>query len=324
MDFRPFGFDILADYETEALGEKPASRRQSDLLRAHSGALLKKIAERAPAIRDHTKGSDLIVSGGFADAFAKMAAQHWKVPCICAWLQPILASREIPFPLTKPTRFAMPGWANLAMSLGCEQAIWLIQRAVGRPVRDLYRLPPAGFRSSLRSMIDRARRCCWPTVKLCCRAAGTGLRMLRSPAIGSWTVPRIGSRRRPSSALSRADRPGLCRVRKHEAERPRRDAPRRSGGRGQNHARAVVSVGWGGLQAESLPEFAIGVDAAPHDWLFPRMAAIVHHGGSGTTGEALRARGNLRSSSRLSSTNFSGRGNCKNAGSRRPRRRTGV
>ena len=57
----------------------------------------------------------------------------------------------------------------------------------------------------------------------------------------------------------------------------------------QNHARAVVGVGWGGLQAESLPEFAIGVDAAPHDWLFPRMAAIVHHGGSGTTGEALRA-----------------------------------
>jgi sterol 3beta-glucosyltransferase len=28
---------------------------------------------------------------------------------------------------------------------------------------------------------------------------------------------------------------------------------------------------------------------APHDWLFPRMAAIVHHGGAGTTGAAVMA-----------------------------------
>jgi sterol 3beta-glucosyltransferase len=27
----------------------------------------------------------------------------------------------------------------------------------------------------------------------------------------------------------------------------------------------------------------------PHDWLFPRMAAIVHHGGAGTTGAAVMA-----------------------------------
>jgi sterol 3beta-glucosyltransferase len=28
---------------------------------------------------------------------------------------------------------------------------------------------------------------------------------------------------------------------------------------------------------------------APHDWLFPRMSAIVHHGGAGTTGAAVKA-----------------------------------
>ena len=31
------------------------------------------------------------------------------------------------------------------------------------------------------------------------------------------------------------------------------------------------------------------LDSAPHDWLFPRMAAVVHHGGSGTTAAGLRA-----------------------------------
>jgi sterol 3beta-glucosyltransferase len=31
------------------------------------------------------------------------------------------------------------------------------------------------------------------------------------------------------------------------------------------------------------------IDSAPHDWLFPKMAAVVHHGGAGTTAAALRA-----------------------------------
>ena len=31
------------------------------------------------------------------------------------------------------------------------------------------------------------------------------------------------------------------------------------------------------------------VDFVPHDWLFPHVAAIVHHGGAGTTAAGLRA-----------------------------------
>jgi sterol 3beta-glucosyltransferase len=31
------------------------------------------------------------------------------------------------------------------------------------------------------------------------------------------------------------------------------------------------------------------VDSIPHSWLFPRMAAVVHHGGAGTTGAGLRS-----------------------------------
>ncbi|NRQ36951.1 glycosyltransferase family 1 protein [Nonomuraea sp. NN258] len=53
--------------------------------------------------------------------------------------------------------------------------------------------------------------------------------------------------------------------------------------------RAVLASGWGGIRAESLPDTVHLLDQAPHDWLFPRMAAIVHHGGSGTTGAALAA-----------------------------------
>ncbi|MFI6507250.1 glycosyltransferase [Streptosporangium sp. NPDC050855] len=54
--------------------------------------------------------------------------------------------------------------------------------------------------------------------------------------------------------------------------------------------RAVLVSGWGGIAVDgppALPEEVFVLDQAPHDWLFPRMAAIVHHGGSGTTGAAL-------------------------------------
>jgi len=53
--------------------------------------------------------------------------------------------------------------------------------------------------------------------------------------------------------------------------------------------RGVLLTGWGGLRAESVPDNVFVVEAAPHSWLFPRMAAVVHHGGAGTTAEGLRA-----------------------------------
>jgi sterol 3beta-glucosyltransferase len=43
------------------------------------------------------------------------------------------------------------------------------------------------------------------------------------------------------------------------------------------------------MGAGQLPDNILRLDWAPHSWLFPRMAAVVHHGGAGTTAAALRA-----------------------------------
>ncbi|MBX3229401.1 MAG: glycosyltransferase family 1 protein [Labilithrix sp.] len=51
--------------------------------------------------------------------------------------------------------------------------------------------------------------------------------------------------------------------------------------------RVVLARGWAGLT--SSDERVHVVDETPHDWLFPRVAAVVHHGGVGTFHEALRA-----------------------------------
>jgi UDP:flavonoid glycosyltransferase YjiC (YdhE family) len=53
--------------------------------------------------------------------------------------------------------------------------------------------------------------------------------------------------------------------------------------------RGVLATGWGGMSVMNVPKNVFVLDSAPHGWLFPRMAAVVHHGGAGTTAEGLRA-----------------------------------
>jgi len=62
-----------------------------------------------------------------------------------------------------------------------------------------------------------------------------------------------------------------------------REALERSGQRG------ILTAGWGGLENAIPSDKILVLDSVPHAWLFPRMAALVHHGGAGTTAAGFRA-----------------------------------
>ncbi len=53
--------------------------------------------------------------------------------------------------------------------------------------------------------------------------------------------------------------------------------------------RGILVRGWGGLTGSNVSENIFVLESVPHDWLFPQMAAVVHHGGAGTTAAGLRA-----------------------------------
>jgi sterol 3beta-glucosyltransferase len=53
--------------------------------------------------------------------------------------------------------------------------------------------------------------------------------------------------------------------------------------------RGILLGGWSGLGSRDLPDFIMQIHEVPHEWLFPKMAAVVHHGGAGTTATGLRA-----------------------------------
>jgi len=60
------------------------------------------------------------------------------------------------------------------------------------------------------------------------------------------------------------------------------EALRRAGMRG------IVATG-NGDAPEQITETVLSIPGAPHDWLFPRTAAVVHHGGAGTVAAGLAA-----------------------------------
>ena len=53
--------------------------------------------------------------------------------------------------------------------------------------------------------------------------------------------------------------------------------------------RAIISKGWGDMgKGMDIPDNVLLIDSVPHDWLFPRVQAVVHHGGAGTTAIGLK------------------------------------
>ncbi|GLB38496.1 putative glycosyltransferase family 28 N-terminal domain [Lyophyllum shimeji] len=64
----------------------------------------------------------------------------------------------------------------------------------------------------------------------------------------------------------------------------------------KSDVRAVVAKGWSARRSDErdaaeveIPPECYVVEKIPHDWLFPRVDAALHHGGAGTTGASLRA-----------------------------------
>jgi sterol 3beta-glucosyltransferase len=53
--------------------------------------------------------------------------------------------------------------------------------------------------------------------------------------------------------------------------------------------RALFHPGWSGIDVKALPDNFLTIGDSPHDWLFPRTAAVIHHGGSGTSHSVARA-----------------------------------
>ncbi|MBL8055611.1 MAG: glycosyltransferase family 1 protein [Anaerolineales bacterium] len=237
-------------------------------------------------------GADLILTSVLGVFAGYHIHQKTGQPLLPAYLQQLHATARYPAQVI-PLLPAGP-WSSFYNRLSywlAEQAFWQLGRgAMNRARRVVLGLPPL----PPRGMVDRTfivrnpmlygfsehvlpRAPEWPA-----NVHVTGYWFLERPA--AWEPPAALRRFLAAGPPPVSIGFGSI-VRRDPAGLTRRvlEALRLSGQRG------LLLGGWGGLPDADLPETVLHVEAVPHDWLFPRMAAVIHHGGSGTTAAGLRA-----------------------------------
>lgn len=294
IDVEPFSFDleegVRSDLGREWLqGSSTNQVREARLMRrvvAWTAEALAGDLERLVAQADAVVSSALTFDA--VDALVSLTGK----PHVYAIYQPVWPSAYGPslaFALRPHGRSV----ANLAWSTLAGRAAWDIFRPTGDLVRARHGLPRAGFRSYAAA----ARRT--PTL-LAASAAVVPPAPDWPPAVrqtGFW-FRRTSDSERVDPVLERFLGSGPAPVHLGFGSMPTADpvAVVRGfvGVLERLGVRGVISAGLAGLQVEALtqaglPPSVLGIAGAPHEQLFPRCAAVVHHGGAGTTAAAFRA-----------------------------------
>jgi sterol 3beta-glucosyltransferase len=237
------------------------------------------------------RGMDLVL-GGLAGLFVGFAiAQKLGLPYMQAYYAPFTPTRAFPSFLVRKQPPLLGGAFNRLSYHLARQMMWQSFRSAdNRARKEVLALPPAPFSGPYSD--PRLRECpvlygYSPSVIPPPDDWGqdihvTGYWFLDEPA--EWTPPPGLARFLKAGPLPVYVGFGSMSTRDPQATaRLIFDALARAGQRG------IVLSGWGGMVAADAPNNIYMLDTAPFAWLFPRMAAVVHHGGAGTTAAGLRA-----------------------------------
>ncbi|MGV9264522.1 glycosyltransferase [Kitasatospora sp. NPDC003701] len=283
LEFRPLPVDPRAEL---------ASDRGQRLLRTGSGPLsviqlLRLGRSFMPALGDGiveatALGADLLLTTSATTPLGQVAAEAAGIPSIGLYLQPISPTREFAPSVTGTRSLGRTG--NLLAGHAVEAATDRLFGPAVRQLRHRLGLPPRS--------IARTRRA-HPVLH------GFSPAVVPRPADWRpgldvagywWPYPEPGWQppERLVDFLAAGPPPvfvgfGSLVVPDPEALSATVLAALRAA-----RVRAVLQAGWSGLGAADSDD-VLTIDDTPHDWLFPRMAAVVHHAGAGTTAATLRA-----------------------------------
>lgn len=256
------------------------------------------------AVRDLP--ADLLAFSPLAESAGHQLAELKQIPSIGLRLQPLSASAA-----HSPAVLGLPSLGRLGNRLVGSLSTATVDRLYGRAVRDLRAelgLPDASAR--------RLRRCRtaanWPILygysPLVVPRPGDWRRGL--DVTGYWWPPEPAEWRPPEELLRFLDNgPAPVFVGFGSLVASPKQAERLSTivatALAELGVRAIVQAGWANLGVERAQPHDAGkpsgaallaaspdvltIGDAPHDWLFPRMSAVVHHCGAGTAAAGLRA-----------------------------------
>ena len=285
LGFHPLPGDPRAWLHSAAGGESG----DGDPEPAGTGAVLGKVQdahrETGAAITAAAEaGTDVMLLGALAVPLGYQVAEALGVPSMGVHLQPTEPTREFPSVFVPNS---LGGWGNRASHKVAGRLFdaWLAGGV--KQLRADLGLPPLGMRAMQKRMAGDA----WPI------HCGISPAVVPRPddwrpgveVVGYWWPDHPGDwAPEPELAdfLAAGPPPVFVGFGSLGAEGEKLSelvpaALRRAGVRG------VIQAGWGGLAATGDDMLSIG--EAPHDRLFPHMAAVVHAAGAGVVAAGLRA-----------------------------------
>ncbi|CAL9283565.1 O-mycaminosyltylonolide 6-deoxyallosyltransferase [Streptomyces sp. enrichment culture] len=234
---------------------------------------------------DAARDSEVLLLSASLAPLGHTIAEGLRLPSLGVYLQPLAATREFAPPVLGGGAWGGP--VNRLAGQGVSLAVEHVFSGAVPALRERLGLPPLGATAARRAR-ERRR---WPVHH------GFSPLVVPRPAdwragleVGGYWWPYDVERRLPVEVeefiaagpppvfvgLGSATVPDAGRLSARVVA-----ALRRAGLRG------VIQRGWGGLAADGDDMLTIG--EVPHAPLFPRMAAVVHHAGAGTTAAGLRA-----------------------------------
>jgi sterol 3beta-glucosyltransferase len=287
IPFFPVGVDLQA-HLSERVKELAKSGKSIRGLRSLRNEVLSIMDDVARDTWQACQGTSLVIGVGPASS---SVAEKLNVPFIEVAMQPVTPTRAFPSPVA-PAWLQLGGTANRLTHVAFEQAFWQLFRANTNRMRTHFLgLPPYSLTGPLRHLREHGllrlyaysprvvpRPDDWPA-----HHQVTGYWLLPPPA--GWQPPE-----ELRTFLAAGPPPvyiGFGSMLMREAQKTTARVTEALNRTGQ---RAIFAAGWGALdETMHQSDHVFFVKDVPHHWLFPQMSAIVHHGGAGTTGAALRS-----------------------------------
>ena len=288
LDFFPIHVDSYEFVQNQGSQSWLESQSVVKLIRNTVRVIRPVIQQMVIDVLEATKGSDLIVYHSYTLPFVYYIGKQFNIPCIPASIYPMPTREHLALPLTIKKS---PGKAFNSLSHHLvDQITWQVFRPV---VKNSWNgNSNVSFTSPYNQLLKEQQSilCGYsPTVlprpsDLPGQVNITGYWFLDSPsdwqpdpeltaflnADGRPIYVGFGSMGNPAKNQETAD---IVLKTLEETEH-----------------RAVLSAGWSGMGiGQQLPDNVFLLKHISHKWLLPKMAAIVHHGGAGTTGAGLSA-----------------------------------
>ena len=292
IGYAPLAGDIRALLTTPQGSALLSQRNPARLMHAMTELVRPLLRDMMRDIIAAAEGADLLLGSTLAYFIARTAAEVHRVPVYLAGLQWFSPTAAFPAAALPVWPRGLPGAAvyNRLSYRAANRAVYAIAgKALNSVRRELTGLPPLQFGA----LFDQFRQMRQPVIYGLSRFAlppaaewnqhvhATGFWFLDRP---TWTPP-------PglTEFLAAGPPPVYVGFGSMSDQAPAQLAATVVTALVQAGQRGILAAGWGGIQAAALPPTVFPLAEAPHEWLFPRMAAVVHHGGVGTTSRALAA-----------------------------------